>query len=67
MASVPRAVPHVKLSRRNLLGLVEGVHLGRTTHEAQLLTYLRLSDRKSGLLLNFKVKLLRDGITPRVL
>ena len=36
-------------------------------HEAQLLTYLRLSGRKSGLLLNFKVKLLRDGITRRVL
>jgi GxxExxY protein len=35
-------------------------------HEAQLLTYLRLSGRKSGLLLNFKVKLLRDGITRRV-
>jgi len=35
-------------------------------HEAQLLTYLRLSGRNSGLLLNFKVKLLRDGITRRV-
>lgn len=36
-------------------------------HEAQLLTYLRLSGRRSGLLLNFKVKLLKDGITRRVL
>jgi GxxExxY protein len=36
-------------------------------HEAQLLTYLRLSRRKTGLLLNFKVKVLRDGITRRVL
>jgi GxxExxY protein len=36
-------------------------------HEAQLLTYLRLSGRKSCLLLNFKVKLLRHGITRRVL
>jgi GxxExxY protein len=36
-------------------------------HEAQLLTYLRLSSRKAGLLLNFKVKLLKDGITRRVL
>ncbi|MCA9493649.1 MAG: hypothetical protein KC621_27140 [Myxococcales bacterium] len=35
---------------------------------AQLLTYLRLSDRKSALLLlDFKVELLRDGITRRVL
>ncbi|MCA9491531.1 MAG: GxxExxY protein [Myxococcales bacterium] len=36
-------------------------------HEAQLLTYLRLSGRKSGLLLNFKVRLLKDGIVRRVL
>ncbi len=31
-------------------------------HKAQLMTYLRLSGRKVGLLLNFKVKLIRDGI-----
>jgi GxxExxY protein len=31
-------------------------------HEAQLLTYLRLSDRRLGLLLNFHVALMRDGI-----
>lgn len=36
-------------------------------HEAQLLTYLRLSGRKTGLLFNFKVKVLKDGITRRVL
>ena len=36
-------------------------------HEAQLLTYLRLSGHSAGLLLNFKVKLLKDGITRRVL
>ena len=36
-------------------------------HEAQLLTCLRLSGRKAGLLLNFKVELLEDGITRRVL
>lgn len=36
-------------------------------HEAQLLTYLRLSGRTTGLLLNFKVRLLRDGILRRVL
>lgn len=36
-------------------------------HEAQLLTYLRLAGRKAGLLLNFKVKLLKDGIMRRVL
>jgi GxxExxY protein len=36
-------------------------------HEAQLITYLRLADRNVGLLLNFKVRLLKDGITRRVL
>jgi GxxExxY protein len=35
-------------------------------HEAQLLTYLRLSGKKIGLLLNFNVGLLRDGIIRRV-
>ena len=36
-------------------------------HEAQLLTYLRLSGKKVGLLLNFNVELMKDGITRRVL
>jgi len=36
-------------------------------HEAQLLTYMRLSGCQTGLLLNFKTKLLRDGILRRVL
>jgi GxxExxY protein len=31
-------------------------------HEAQLLTYLRLSRRRLGLLLNFHVPLMREGI-----
>ncbi|MCL4547007.1 MAG: GxxExxY protein [Bacteroidetes bacterium] len=31
-------------------------------HYAQLLTYLKLSDLKLGLLINFNVKLLKDGI-----
>ena len=35
-------------------------------HEAQLLTYLRLSGKRVGLLINFKVKLLTDGIVRRV-
>jgi GxxExxY protein len=31
-------------------------------HEAQLLSYLKLSDCKLGLLINFNVKILKDGI-----
>lgn len=36
-------------------------------HEAQLLTYLRLSGYPVGLLMNFNVPRLRDGIVRRVL
>jgi GxxExxY protein len=36
-------------------------------HEAQLLTYLKLAKVKTGLLFNFNVALLRDGIIRRVL
>lgn len=31
-------------------------------HEAQLLSYLKMSDCRRGLLINFNVKLLKDGI-----
>jgi GxxExxY protein len=36
-------------------------------HEAQLLTYLRLSGHKTGLLVNFNVPLLRQGLKRLVL
>jgi len=36
-------------------------------HEAQLMSYLRLSKIKTGLLINFNVNRLVDGITRRVL
>ncbi|MCW5765331.1 MAG: GxxExxY protein [Phycisphaeraceae bacterium] len=36
-------------------------------HEAQLLTYLRLSRRRIGLLINFCVPMLKDGVRRRVL
>jgi GxxExxY protein len=36
-------------------------------HEAQLLTYLRLGGWKVGLLINFNVRVLTDGIVRRVL
>jgi len=36
-------------------------------HHAQLLTYLRLSEKKVGLLINFNVGVLKNGIVRRVL
>lgn len=36
-------------------------------HEAQLLTYLRLMGKRTGLLINFNAPYLRDGIMRRVL
>ena len=37
------------------------------THEAQLLTYMKLAGVKIGLLVNFNVKILKDGIRRFVL
>lgn len=36
-------------------------------HEAQLLTYMRLTGIRVGLLLNFNVPVLKDGIYRRIL
>jgi GxxExxY protein len=36
-------------------------------HEAQLLTYMKLADVKTGLLINFNVTKLKDGIKRFVL
>ena len=35
-------------------------------HEAQLITYLKLSNKEVGLLINFNVPVLKDGIIRRV-
>jgi len=36
-------------------------------HEAQLLTYLKLSNKKLGLLIHFNTKILKEGIMRRVM
>ena len=46
---------------------LKGVERVPPIFEAQLLTYLRLSGRRVGLLINFNVPELKDGITRRVL
>ena len=42
---------------------VEGI---LPVHEAQLLSYLKLSNRKLGFLINFNVELLKDGFKRKV-
>ena len=46
------------------LKAVEALH---PVHEAQLLTYLKLTGKRVGLLINFNVPVLKDGIVRRVL
>jgi len=41
---------------------IKSVEALNDIHMTQLLTYLKLSDRKLGLLINFNVTLLKDGI-----
>jgi GxxExxY protein len=42
---------------------IKSVEEIKPVHKKQLLTYLRLQDKRLGLLLNFNVNLLKDGIT----
>lgn len=42
---------------------LKSVELVKEVHKKQLLTYLRLTGKELGLLINFNVPLLKDGIT----
>ena len=42
---------------------VKSIETILVVHKKQLLTYLRLADKRLGLLINFNVALIRDGIT----
>lgn len=46
---------------------IKSVRTVLPVHKAQLLTYLRLSGKQVGLILNFNVTTLRDGIVRKVL
>ena len=52
----------------NNLVIVElkSVEVMLPVHEVQLLTYLRLANKKLGLLINFNVPVLKDGIRRRI-
>lgn len=45
---------------------LKSVEVVLPVHEAQLVTYLKLSGKKLGLLINFNVTLLKDGIRRRI-
>jgi GxxExxY protein len=42
---------------------IKAVEAVAPVHKMQLLTYLKLADKRLGLLINFNVLLIRDGIT----
>jgi GxxExxY protein len=42
---------------------IKSVEAVMPVHKKQLLTYLRLMDKRLGLLINFNVVLIKDGIT----
>ncbi len=46
---------------------VKAIEKTLPVHEAQLLTYLKLAKKQRGLLINFNVSLLKQGIVRRVL
>jgi GxxExxY protein len=52
---------------KRLLIEIKAVEKLLPIHEAQLLTYLHLGGWKIGLIVNFNVKVLKDGILRRVL
>lgn len=42
---------------------IKAVEIVAAVHKKQLLTYLKLADKRLGLLINFNVALIKDGIT----
>src|SRR5580765_6454036 len=52
---------------RRVVVEVKSIEAIAPIHEAQLITYLRLGGWKVGLLINFNVVMLKDGIRRRVL
>jgi GxxExxY protein len=47
----------------NVIVEIKAVETVAPVHKMQLLTYLKLADKRLGLLINFNVFLIKDGIT----
>jgi GxxExxY protein len=41
---------------------IKSVDVLNPVHEAQILTYMKFAEKKIGLLINFNVKLLKEGL-----
>lgn len=54
------------LVENNIVLELKSVETILPIHEAQLVTYLKLSDKKLGLLINFNVPLLKEGVRRRI-
>lgn len=65
--SIPSAYRLDFLVSHSLVLEIKAVEELHDIHEAQLLTYLRFSGKKTGLLLNFNERYLKNGILRRVL
>jgi GxxExxY protein len=55
------------LVEKKIIVEIKAVEKMNALHEAQLMTYLKLSDCRVGLLINFNVPVLKDGVVRRVL
>lgn len=55
------------LVNRSIVVELKSVDALAPVHEAQMLTYLRFSGKKVGLLINFNVKILKDGLRRYIL
>ena len=53
------------LVEREIIVEIKSVETVAPVHHAQLLSYLKLADKRLGLLINFNVASLRDGISRR--
>jgi len=46
----------------NVIVEIKSIEAVAPVHRKQLLTYLRLADKRLGLLINFNVELIKDGL-----
>lgn len=55
------------LVEKQVIVEIKSVELLNPVHEAQILTYLKFAEKKIGLLINFNVKLLKEGLRRYIL